>query len=92
MLLAAMMAFSFSAVTVSAEEKPISHEVSNSISEENSENYFYFIENGKERIDSAGNFVFNITTGINSTRFYVTNSTVQIQLTATADIDGQDYL
>lgn len=88
MLLAAMMAVSFSAVSVSAEDK-YTTENNIPLETQNEDNYFRFIEDGKERIDRAGNFVFDITSGINSTRFYVTNTTVQVLINATADVEDQ---
>lgn len=50
--------------------------------------YFSFTESGDDRIDSAGNFTFQITYGIDSTAFYVKNSTIQILINATGSGEG----
>ncbi len=93
MFLAAIMAFSTSAVVVSAEEIPVNEHMNYS-SVQDSDNYFRFHENGNERLDDIGFFDFNITnvSGVNSRSFNVEQSSVNVAIIANAYDENDDSI
>lgn len=86
MFLAAMMAFSTSAVVVSAENTREENKLNYSCNIQPNDGYFEFKDNDGERMENDGSFIFMFTNGLHSDFFKIQSTELHLE------IDGSEYI